>query len=64
MKIISEGSFAAEAVGSFFVTFFTDKESKGGNPCGFQERVFLTFHYSVFYLVTLIYTPIEDDGSE
>jgi hypothetical protein len=31
MKIISEGSFATEAVESFFVTFFTDKESKGGN---------------------------------
>jgi hypothetical protein len=30
MKIISEGSFAAEAVGAFFVTFFTVKESKGG----------------------------------
>jgi len=25
-------------VESFFVTFFTDKESKGGNPCSFQER--------------------------
>jgi len=38
MKIISEGSFATEAVESFFVTFFTVKESKSGNPCGFQER--------------------------
>jgi len=24
---------------AFFVTFFTDKESKGGNPCGFQEHI-------------------------
>jgi hypothetical protein len=31
MKIISEGSFATEAVGAFFVTFFTVKESKSGD---------------------------------
>jgi hypothetical protein len=42
IKTISEGSFAVEAVESFFVTFFTDKESKGGNPCGFQERKLLS----------------------
>jgi len=29
-KIIREGSFAVDAVESFFVTFFTDKESKSG----------------------------------
>ena len=38
-----EGSFAFEAVESFFVTFFTDKESKGGNPCGFQENILPIF---------------------
>jgi len=44
MKIISEGSFATEAVVAFFVTFFSTKESKGGNPCGFQESIIkLTF---------------------
>jgi len=31
MKIISEGKIATDAVESFFVTFFTDKESKGEN---------------------------------
>ncbi len=36
-----EGSFAFEAVESFFVTFFTVKESKSGNPCGFQEHIFV-----------------------
>jgi hypothetical protein len=30
-KIINEGSFAVDAVESFFVTFFTVKESKGEN---------------------------------
>ena len=36
--------------GAFFVTFFTDKESKGGNPCGFQERYsyFLNFKIELF----------------
>ena len=42
-----EGSFAFEAVESFFVTFFTDKESKSGNPCGFQERYYILLSFNL-----------------
>ena len=63
-KIISEGTpMGFEALLVAFC-YFLPLKSKRRKPLGFQERVFLIFHYNVSYFLTLIFTPIKDDGSE